>query len=406
MATRYVIIGGGIAGTTAAATIRSLDAEGSITILTDERRPLYARIRLPELLSGAVDAEKLILRKASWYEREGIELRTGEPAVDIDPRARAVVTGKGEQVPYDRLLLAMGCSAYVPPIAGSARPGVFTLRKMDDALAIKDRLRFGDHRVAIVGGGVLGLEVGHNLIRAGNRVEAVEALDRLLPKQTDPEASRMFQGQLESMGFHFQLAGRCKEVVGGEGGIEALVLEDGRTLECDTVIVSAGVRPNTALCERLGLRVERGVVVDDRLATSAPDVYAAGDVISHRGVSYGIWPPAERQGEVAGTNMSGGTATYEGSVISNTLKVVGVDLFAAGDIDPSGTRNSLIARDPGRHVYKKLVLEGGRIVGAILYGDVRDQKRVLRAIETRQDLGAVMDRVSCWDLSVLDDGPV
>jgi nitrite reductase (NADH) large subunit len=259
--------------------------------------------------------------------------------------------------------------------------------------------------VAIVGGGVLGLEVGHNLIKAGNRVEAVEALGRLLPKQTDPEASRMFQEQLESMGFHFQLAGRSKEIVGGQGGIEALLLEDGRTLECDTVIVSAGVRPNTALCERMGLRVDRGVVVDDRLATGVPDVYAAGDVVSHRGVSYGIWPPAERQGVVAGTNMAGGEATYEGSTISNTLKVVGVDLFAAGDIDPAGARKSVIARDPDRHVYKKLVLEGGRIVGAILYGDVRDQKRVLRAIETRQDLGAVLDRVSLWDLSVLDAGP-
>jgi NAD(P)H-nitrite reductase large subunit len=394
-----------VAGTTAAATIRSLDGEGSITILTDERRPLYARIRLPELLSGSVDAEKLTLRKASWYEREGIELRMGEPAIDVDPEARVVVTGKGTFLPYDRLLLAMGCSAFVPPIAGAVRPGVFTLRKMDDALAIKDRLRFGDHRVVIVGGGVLGLEVGNNLIRAGNRVEVVEALGRLLPRQTDPEASRMFQEQLESMGFHFQLAGRSKEIVGGEGGIEALRLEDGRTLECDTVIVSAGVRPNTALCERMGLKVGRGVVVDDRLATGVPDVYAAGDLISHRGVSYGIWPPAERQGEVAGTNMAGGAATYEGSTISNTLKVVGVDLFAAGDIDPAGARKSIIARDPDRHVYKKLVLEDGRIVGAILYGDVKDQKRVLRAIEARQDLSAVLDRVSCWDLSMLDEMP-
>ena len=405
MALRYVIVGGGIAGTTAAATIRSLDSEGSITILTDEQRPLYARIRLPELLSGSVDVERLILRRPAWYEREGIDLRTDEPAIDVDPAARVVTTGKGARLPYDRLLLAMGGSPNVPTIAGAARPGVFTLRRMDDALAIKDRLRFGGHRVAIVGGGVLGLEVGFNLLKAGNRVEVVEASDRLLPKQTDPEASKMFQEQLDSMGFRFQLSGRSKEVVGGAGGIEALLLEDGRRIECDTVIVSAGVRPNTALGERLGLKIERGVVVDDRMATGLPDVYAAGDVVSHREVSYGIWPPAERQGEVAGANMAGGKATYEGSTISNTLKVVGVDLFAAGDIDPAGARKSVIVRDPDRHVYKKLVLEGGRIVGAILYGDVEDQKRVLRAIETRRDLGDVLDRVSCWDLSMLDAGP-
>lgn len=405
MATRYVIIGGGVAGTTAAATIRSLDGEGSITILTDERRPLYARIRLPELLSGSVDVEKLILRKDAWYAKEGIELRTGEPAIDIDPRERVVVTGKGAHLPYDRLLLAMGCSANVPPIAGATRPGVFTLRSIEDALAIKDRLRFGGHRVAIVGGGVLGLEVGYNLLKAGNVVEVVEFFGRLLPKQTDPESSRMFQEQLGSMGFHFQLAGRSKEVVGGAGGIEALSLEDGRRVECDTVVISAGVRPNTALGEQMGLKAERGIVVDDRLATGVPDVYAAGDVISHRGVSYGIWPPAEMQGQVAGTNMAGGTATYGGSTVSNTLKVVGVDLFAAGDIDPAGARRSVIARDPAKHMYKKLVLEGGRIIGAILYGDIRDQKRVLRAIEARQDLGSVLDRVSSWDLSVLDEGP-
>jgi nitrite reductase (NADH) large subunit len=399
---RYVIVGGGIAGTTAAATIRRLDPEGSVTILTDEDRPLYARIRLPELLSGTVMPEQLMLRQPEWYELSRIQLRTGVDVMDVDATAREVVTATGERVPYDSLLLATGSRANVPPIEGADTPGVHTLRTMEDALAIRARVGDGGHRVAVIGGGVLGLEVAYHLHKAGNRVEVIEFFPRLLPKQTDPESSTIFQQRLEAMGLTFQISGQSKRIAVSGDGPEAVLLEDGRRVECDTVVISAGVRPTVRLSTKLSLRVERGIVVDDHLATGVPSVWAAGDLIQHRGVIYGIWPPAERQGEVAATNMTGGEVAYEGSTISNTLKVVGVDLFAAGDIDPAGVKEAVIVRNPAKGVYRKLVLEEGRIVGAILLGDMSDQKRVLRAISARLEVGDAVDGLRRWDLSALD----
>ncbi len=399
---RYIIVGAGVAGMTAAMAIRRLDAEGTVTVLTDEEHPFYARIRLPELLSGSVAAEALVLKKPQWYERNRIELRTGEMAVDIDPSARVLVTSKGASERYDALLLATGSRANVPPVEGTDRPCVFTLRTMADALSIRERVGSGGRRVCVIGGGVLGLEASYHMLRAGNAVEVVEFFPRLLPKQTDADASAMFQRRLESLGLAFHLSGRTTAIV-GDGAPEAVVLEDGRRVACDTVLISAGVRPTVKLATRLGLRIGRGTVVDDRMWTGVPDVYAAGDLIEHRGVTYGIWPPAERQGEVAGTNMAGGQAVYEGSTISNVLKVVGVDLFAAGDIDPAGIKQSVVERDPARGVYRKLVLDDGRIVGAILLGDANDQRRVLRAIESGRDVRAHLDSIRRWDLACLDE---
>lgn len=400
---RYVIVGAGVAGMTAAAAIRRRDVEGAVTVLTDEQHPFYARIRLPELLSGSVTPEQLVLKRPQWYERNRIELRTSETAVDVDPAAREVETSRGARMPYDALLLATGARPNVPPIEGVDMPGVFTLRTMADALAIRARVGAGGRRVCVIGGGVLGLEASYHMMRAGNAVEVIEFFPRLLPRQTDPEASAMFQRRLESLGLAFHLDGKTRAIAGGDGAPEAVVLEDGRRVACDTVLISAGVRPTVKLATRLGLKVQRGIVVDDRLRTGVPDVYAAGDLIEHRGVTYGIWPPAERQGEVAGTNMALGDATYGGSTISNTLKVVGVDLFAAGDIDPAAIRKSIIVRDPQRGVYRKLVLDdAGRIAGAILLGDATDQRRVLRAMEAHLDVGHDLEALARWDLSCLD----
>ena len=404
---RYVIVGAGVAGMTAAMAIRRLDAEGTIQVLTDEEHPFYARIRLPELLSGSATPGQLVLRKPQWYERNRIELRMGETAVDLDPVGRVVETSRGARVPYDSLLLATGSRANVPPIEGADRPGVFTLRTMANALAIKARVGAGGHRVCVIGGGVLGLEASYHMMKAGNAVEVIESFPRLLPRQTDPEASAILQRKLESLGFAFQLNGRSKAIV-GDGAPEAVVLEDGRRVVCDTVLISAGVRPTVRLAAKLGLRVERGIVVDDRMRTGVPDIYAAGDLIEHRGVTYGIWPPAERQGEVAGTNMALGDATYGGSTIANVVKVVGVDLFAAGDIDPAGIRKCVIVRDAARGIYKKLVLDDGRISGAILLGDATDQRRVLRAIDSRREVQVDLEALARWDLSCLDstgEGP-
>jgi nitrite reductase (NADH) large subunit len=400
MMMRYVIIGSGVAGTTAAATIRKRDPDGEITIITDEEYPFYSRIRLPEFLSGRTYVDGLIIHGKAWYEHNDIELVLGDPVDEIDPEGQIVVTSQGRRFDYDRLLLATGSVAYVPPIAGTEKSGVFTLRKLKDAFAIREQSGMGGRRIVIIGGGVLGLEVGYNLLRAGNEVEVVEYFERLLPRQTDKDCSRMLQERLEGMGFKFHLGATIKEIT-GEERVEGVLLEDGTLIESDLVIISAGVRAATHLAKGLDLDIERGILVDDRLETEVPNIYAAGDLIQHRGITYGIWPAAERQGEVAAINMSGGNESYEGTTVTNLLKVAEVDLMAAGNIDPEGEYDTVVIRDEETQVYKKLVMDDKCIIGTILFGDISDRAKILRAIDTKQDIRKSRQQIEQWDLETL-----
>ncbi|NOY39819.1 MAG: FAD-dependent oxidoreductase, partial [Nitrospirae bacterium] len=172
-------------------------------------------------------------------------------------------------------------------------------------------------------------------------------------------------------------------------------------VDCDMIIISAGVRPNAALAQKAGLKVEKGLIVNDRMETELPDIYAAGDLIQHRGVFYGIWPAAEKQGEVAGTNMAGGSAVYEGTTISNFLKIAGVGLVAAGNIDAEGNHESIVIKDPGKFIYKKLIIRENTIIGTILYGDIKDMRRIVKAIENRTDISAIRSKLENWELEGL-----
>jgi nitrite reductase (NADH) large subunit len=212
-----------------------------------------------------------------------------------------------------------------------AKEGVFALRSIGDARRIKE---FGKRatEVVIIGGGLLGLEAGNGLRRAGLKVTVVEFFPRLLPRQMDVPGAELLKRQMEAMGFAFYLGAKSKEIMGGPK-VEGLGLEDGTSIRCDMILISAGVRPSLELAQKLGLEIEEGVIVNDRMETKLPSIYAAGDLVQHRGQFYGIWPAAERQGEVAGINMAGGGESYEGTVMSNRLKVVGIDLVSSGAIN-------------------------------------------------------------------------
>jgi len=395
----HVIVGAGIAGTSAADEIRKLDPKARITLLSEEPYPLYSRILLPEYLAGAIDESRLFIRNLAWYEERQITLLTSHPVQEVDPRERVVHTTSNRAFPYQRLLLATGGISFIPPLTGSHLPGVFALRTLDGAKALMDRAR--DHRqTVIIGGGVLGLEAGYGLLRSGSDVTVVEFFPRLLPRQMDVEGAAFLQRKLEGAGFRFVLGARSKEVVGA-GQVEGLVLEDGTRLDCSTILISAGVRPNRRLADQLGLTVDKGVPVNDRLETGLPDIYAAGDLVEHRGVYYGLWAAAQKQGEVAGINMAGGQALYNGTTISNQLKITGVDLVAAGDIDPEKQADCIVVQDASSSVYKKMVIRDGRIVGTILYGDVSDRGKILRAIESGRSVSEFRHQLSRWDLSQL-----
>ncbi len=398
----YLIIGSGVAGTTAAKAIRKLDQYGALTIATTEPYPFYSRIRLIDFLAGNLKPEQLYLKKPEWYAEQGISLRTGVKAVRINPGLKTVTLEGGEELAYGKLLLATGATPFIPPIPGVQLRGVFSLRTMEDAIRIVEYAK-AHREVTIIGGGLLGLEAGSNLIKAGCTVSVVEFFPRLLPRQMDVAGAAVLQRRLESMGFRFYLGAKTKEITGGDA-VSGIKLEDGTSIPCGMALISAGIRPETTLAmtasaisatpyqsaiRHPGITLNKGIVVNDRMETGIPNIYAAGDPIEYFGVSYGIWPAAEKQGEIAGTNMAGGKERYAGTVISNTLKVAGVSLTAAGDIDAEGKGESIVL-ETGT-TYRKLALKNGRITGAIFYGDTAGQQKALAAINSGKDVSAVLD---------------
>lgn len=396
---KYIIIGNGVAGTTAAANIRKLDSRGEITILSDESLPFYSRIRLIEFLAGEVDNKGLVIYREDWYEKNNIKLLLNSPVSDIDKDKKQVITFTGESLFYDRLLLAAGGFSFIPAIQGADKKGVFTLRNIKDAQEIVDYAK-GAKNVTLIGGGVLGLEAGNSLRKTGHKISVVEFFPRLLPRQMDIEGAEILKAQMENMGFTFYLGAKSKEIAGRDK-VAGLILEDGTIINTDLIIISAGIRPSAELGKKLGISVNKGLPVDDRMETGIKDIFAAGDLIEHRGMFYGIWPAAQKQGEIAGVNMAGGNAVYEGTTMSNVLKVVGIDLAAAGDIDAEGKCESIVHKDKDRYIYKKLIIKDNVLSGCILYGDITGYRKILRAINEKKNIENIRKDLEKWDLSRL-----
>jgi len=390
---KYVIVGNGVAGVTAAEKIRAADPEGEITVFSQEPEPFYYRVRLPEVISGKVEAARIVIHPVDWYKNNRIKLLLGETVVTGDVSAREVQGDQGTVMNYDELLLAVGARSFIPPVPGVEKKGVFGLRNLADARAIAARAEKSETAV-LVGGGLLGLEAGYGLTRRGLQVRVVEFFDRLLPRQMDQAGAAKLQKILEGMGFSFYLGAKAKQIL-GQAEAEGLALEDGREIKGGLVLFSAGIRPNLDLAQALGLAVDKGVKVDDRLQTSQAGVWAAGDLIEHRGRIYGIWPAARAQGEAAGINMAGGRAVYEGTVLSNSLKVVGVDLTAAGDIDADGKHQSIVFEDDS--TYRKIVLDQGRIIGFIFFGLTQGVKECQAALEKGLDVSPHAEAMKARD---------
>ena len=387
--TNYVVVGNGIAGTTAAENIRKQDMEGSITIVTEEDVPFYYRIRLNEYLSGDMTEEELIGKREEWYRGHNITLKLNTRVSGAVPGEKILFTTDNERIGYDRLLLATGSHSFIPPIKGSDKKGVFALRSVRDARDISSwAVEVED--IVLIGGGLLGLEAGNALRRLGKKVTVVEFFPRLLPRQLDVDGAGRLQKILEGMGVSFRLGAKT-EAIAGADGVVGVQLEGGETLPARMVIISAGVRPNMELAKDLGLEHDKGIKVNERLLTSSPHIYAAGDVAEYHGMPYGIWPAAMEQGKIAGTNMAGGDRVYQGTTMANTLKVVVVDLASAGNIDADNSLESRVVTDDA--VYKKVVLEKDRIVGCIMLGNKKGFSRITKAMEEKMDVSGVKDDI-------------
>jgi len=396
---RYIIIGNGVAGTTAAINIRKIDNTGEITILSDEAYPFYSRIRLPEYLSGDVNEGDLVIHKDSWYENNNIKLLLNAAVTGIDKDKKEILVNSEHRLQYDKLLMASGGHSFVPPIPGSDKEGVFTLKTLKDAIEIK-KYAEQSKRVVLIGGGVLGLETGNGLRKTGHSIFVVEFLPRLLPRQMDKEGAEILQAQMEKMGFSFFLGAKTREIA-GDDRVKGVVLEDGTIIDCDMALISAGVRPNLGLANKLGIKCAKGIPINERLETELKDIYAAGDAAEYKGICYGIWPAAEEQGKIAGINMAGGNAVYNGTLPSNILKVAGIELISAGDIDVDRHFEWVLQKDSDKCIYRKLILKDNAICGCILYGDTEGWKKIKKAMEEKKDISSLKKELEGWNLEAL-----
>ncbi len=385
--TTYIIIGNGVAGNAAAESIRKHDKTGKIIIFSKEKYPFYYVPALPEFLAGEKTLKGLIIHDSDWYKKNQIDLHLETDITGIALAQKSVVTKNGERYQYDKLLLATGGTSFIPPMEGAELDGVFTLRTLGDAEKIKEFAQ-RSRQAVLIGGGLLGLEAGNGLRKAGLKITVVEFFPRLLPRQMDVPGAAMLQQQMEGMGFNFYLGAKTREIRRDGGGLH-LELEGGESLGADMVLISAGVRPDLTLAKSLGLEIDKGVKVDDQMKTELDEIYAAGDLIEHRERFYGIWPAAMEQGRIAGAAMAGQDVAYLGTVVSNTLKVVGIDLFSAGEIDVEGTLESVVIKDEAKNIYRKLVIKENVLVGAILLGDIRGSAEIQQVIQRGVNIAAI-----------------
>ncbi|MDD5452688.1 MAG: FAD-dependent oxidoreductase [Candidatus Bipolaricaulis sp.] len=365
----FVVVGGGLAGFTAARTVRSLEPGAEIAVVEAEPAPYYLRPGLIEVLAGRKTLAEITPFPRAWFEHRRIAFRSGVAAVRLDPRAHRLCLSSGEKLAYDRLLLACGAEAVQPEVPGVHLEGVFTLRSAADAERIRTRAE-AVAAAAVIGGGWLGIEVARALHDLGLAVTLLERGPWLLNRQLDEGAALILTGILADLGIEVRVRAMCAAVL-GTTEVTGILLADGEEVRAGLVVTAAGVRPRIALAAEAGLATGRGVIVDDYLATSDPDVFAAGDVAEWRGHVYGIVPAARDQGEVAARNMvQPRSVQYPGTPPANKLKVAGVDLLCLGNTQPQGgPLREMRHADPAAGRYVKFVLgEDGEIAGAILLG--------------------------------------
>ena len=377
---RVLVVGGGMAGLEVA---DALGAHGpgrfATTLAGTEKHLPYDRVRLSAALSGEVSNRGLTLRPKDWFAAREIDVRTGAHVAALDAAQGRATLADGEELTFDRVVLATGSVSALPPIGGLQRRGVHAFRSVDDVVAITQAASSA-RRAVVVGGGLLGLEAARGLRARGLEVSVVHLADRLMEQQLDGLAAGLLARRLGELGVEVLLEAMTTEVA-GNGRAEGVRLADGRERDADLVVVATGIRPDVELARAAGLEIDRGVVVDDTLRASRPGTWAVGECAQHRGTVYGLWAPVRRQAQTAAAVLAGRSVAFHGAVPATTLKVAGVDLFCAGRPEAGEGQEEVLSLDTRRGRYRKLVLDGGRVVGAILLGDLRDAGRLRGLVE-------------------------
>jgi nitrite reductase (NADH) large subunit len=375
MSEPLIVIGNGMATVrlVEALSIRAL-GRYAICVIGDEPRLAYNRVLLSALLANEIGVSDIELKPARWWRDRGVTLRYGVRATQIDPVARTVRLGDGTHLSFSKLVFATGSQPIKLAIPGMDLSGVLTFRDIDDVNKIAAK---SGTRVVVIGGGLLGLEAAYGLTktRAGARgaqVTVVHLMDRLMERQLDARAAFMLKRAVEARGITVRLQAETVRISGKER-VEAVELRDGSTIEADAVVVAVGIKPNIELARAAGLTVNRGIVVDDQLATSNGDIHAIGECAEHRGLCYGLVEPAHEQALALARRLAGEKVSYDGSLLTTNLKVSGMRVFSAGDfLGVTPGAQMIMLSDPGVGVYKKLVIANDRLVGTVLFGDTAE----------------------------------
>ena len=390
MAERLLIVGNGMApGRMLEHLLEKAPGRYDITIFNAEPRVNYDRIMLSPVLSGEKSYEQIVIHGDGWYVNNGITLHKGTKVTGIDRVAKTISTDNGLVEAYDKLVIATGSVPFIIPVPGHTLPGVLSYRDLDDVdamiLAAKAR-----GRAVVIGGGLLGLEAAAGLSEQGMEVTVVHLMPTLMERQLDAAAGYLLKKAIEERGIKVLTGANTKAIV-GNGKVEGVQLEDGTVIPASLVVMAVGIRPNAQLGKLAGLTVNRGIVVDDQMRTSDPDIFALGECVEHRGATYGLVAPLYDMAGVLAKTLVDEPAAYNGSVTATKLKVTGINLFSAGDFAEAKDREEIVLRDAARGVYKRLVLKDNRIIGTVLYGEVEDGAWFFQLLRENADIAEMRD---------------
>ena len=377
----YVILGNGAAGHYAAEAIRKRDRTGTITMISNEPYRTYNRPMLTKSIMAGLDEEQIAVEDTSWYEENRIYQILGHEVVKIDPEAKEVHLDDGSKYHYTKLIYALGSECFIPPIKGVDKDGVIAIRRLSDTKKVAEKLKETKHAV-VIGGGVLGLEAAWELKKSKCEVTVLELAPVLMGRQLDKTAGEMLKKISEGQGIKIHTGVQIEAIESGEK-VEGVRLADGTVIPAELVIISCGVRANTALAKEAGIETERAVIVNEKMETNIPDIYACGDCAQYEGINYAIWPQAVEEGKTAGAQAAGDDVTY--STVPAALSFHGMNtaLFAAGDNgqNPDLIYKTVEYKDEGKKQYQKYYFRNNRLCGVILIGDTSRMTEMTEALE-------------------------
>lgn len=370
---KLVLVGNGLAGMRCLEDLLDMAPDRyEITVIGEEPWGNYNRIMLSPVLSGEKTIDDIMLHPHAWYADKGIRLFAGDPAVRIDRPRKHVYTEKGEVISYDRLILATGSKPFVPPIPGSDLKGVLSFRDIYDVNSMLDYCKTWKNAV-VIGGGLLGLEAAYGLKQQGMNVTVLHLMDRIMDRQLDSKASQMLKTAIEQKGITILTAANTEGLIGEEGHVTQVKLKNGTVLDADLVVFAVGIRPNMTLAQSAGLRCNRGVLVNDTMQTFDPSIYAVGECIEHRGQTFGLVEPLWGQAFICASHLAEhGSLTFKAPTVPTQLKVSGCDVFSAGDFEPKEDFEDIVLNDEKRQIYKRIIIQKDRVIGAVLFGDTED----------------------------------